>query len=402
MQKVLLTYGLVITLDAISFGIIGPILAPLLTHPGTFFALSDSPFFHYFLYGVLTVLFPFSYMLFAPLLGMLSDNFGRRKILLMCSSLITLSFLGYALAFLWKSIGLFILSRLMGGIGAGSQGVAQAGVMDFAKENEKPRTISTIAIGMTMGLVLGPLISTLWRDNSAWLPFGLAMLLSLINLFCVWKYVLKQSAFHTTSRKAFFKCSLSDSNIIRLFSIFFIFELGWSLYLQTLPLWLSTRWHAQSQMIGLTTSYIGSLLSLFLFLGIRTGLKFTSLVNLIRIGFLVGIFGLYAVTLNVSLLTFLLMSTPIILTVALAYPGLIGSLSELIPSEHQGLLMGFSDAFLAFAFTITGMLSSLLFYINPIFPFWIACLFWIIAIVLYTLHVRNLNLESTKLPYRAL
>jgi DHA1 family tetracycline resistance protein-like MFS transporter len=370
-------YFLIIALDSISFGLIAPILAPLLADSSLFFSHAYSPFWHYCLYGLLISLFPLTFMLGAPILGTLSDRYGRKKILLACLMLSVVAFCSYACAFTYKNLSMLILGRMLAGVSAGSQGVAQAAVVDFANQREKPLIISTIAIGMTMGLILGPLVATLWTHAASWIPFVVVIFLSIIAILLLWRVRDDQRviSYAQTSWRSF----LSKSGVGKLLGIFFLFELGWSLYFQTLPLWLSVHWHLQHAAIGFINSYVGAMLAVCLFMGTRIGLRFISLAALIQLGFGIGVLGLCMITLSVSFIYFLILALPVVFAVALVYPGIITQLSELSSAEQQGLLMGVTDALLALAFAITGMLSSLLTYFNPYLPFFIAALFWIIA-----------------------
>src|SRR5437762_13998536 len=101
-NKALYTYFLIIVLDSISFGLVGPILAPLLTHSNFF--PSHIGLINFSLYGIVISLFPLAFMLSSPILGLLSDHFGRRRILLICLLLALVAFTFYILAFIRQNI----------------------------------------------------------------------------------------------------------------------------------------------------------------------------------------------------------------------------------------------------------------------------------------------------------
>lgn len=373
-SSAIMVYFLIVALDSISFGLMAPILAPLLASQDVFFAAHFSPFFRYCLYGLLVSLFHVGFMLGAPLLGMLSDKYGRKRVLFVSLILTLIACIAYGISFEFKSISVFIFARLLAGISASSQGVAQAGAANLSQQKNKPIVMSTIGIGMTSGLIIGPLVGSLWTYTASWVPMAVVIFLCCMNILLLWYFVNDNPVTHasTTNRVAFYK-----PEVKKLLWIFLIFELGWSLYFQSLPTWLSLHWQLENKSIGYSISIISTMLALCLYFGLRIGLKFTSRDNLIQIGFFGGAAALIFIALPISMYYFFLLSFPIVLTVAWIYPSIISLLSELIPAEEQGLLMGITDALLAFSFAFSGVFSSLLSYFNPKLPFLAASCIWI-------------------------
>ncbi len=261
MKKPIFIYFLIITLDSISFGLIAPIIAPLLTQAHVFFSTFSSEFFSYLFYGLLLSSFHLSFMMGAPLFGILSDHFGRKKILLTCLYLTLIAFSFYIVAFMRNSIFFLVIARVLSGLSAGSQSVAQAAIVNYSKQYHKPMVISFIAVGMTMGLVVGPLLSSLWSASMTWLPFVIVLLLTILNIFMLTAFLDKENIARTENRvKTNYKNILTNHAVIRLLGIFFFFELGWSLFYQALPLWVNLQWHIKNPKLGLIQSYVGIIL----------------------------------------------------------------------------------------------------------------------------------------------
>ncbi len=165
-------YFFIVSLDSISFSFLGPVLAPLLAHHSSFFSKMPSPFLAYVMYGLVIALLPLVYSLSSPLLGSLSDHWGRKPVILGCLVMILLSFLSYGFAFYCHSLVLLLVARIFAGIGCASECIAQAAVMDIVEPKMKPQAVSLIAMAMTMGLLLGPLIASIWTDQSSIYIFG--------------------------------------------------------------------------------------------------------------------------------------------------------------------------------------------------------------------------------------
>ena len=144
--------------------------------------------------GVLGSLYSLLQFVFAPILGSLSDRYGRRPILLFSISGLALSY------FLWCFAGSFLLlivARTIGGIMSGNISTATAVVADVTTPANRPRGMAIIGIAFGLGFILGPAIGgfsaalDLTQDLPALVKFGLnpfsapalaALILSLANL----------------------------------------------------------------------------------------------------------------------------------------------------------------------------------------------------------------------------
>ncbi len=381
MNKSAFVYFTIVALDSISYGLIAPILAPLLTSHHSFFFSSHSSLYQYSLYGIFIGIFPFTYMISAPILGLLSDRFGRKKVLLACLSITITTFMCYTVAFFYKLISVLIIARILAGLSAGSQGVAQAAVADFADQKNKPHMISIIAVGMTLGLIIGPLVACLWSNNFSWLPFIMVILFCLFCMLLLWRLpeINRNNISHFSL--AAIKQLINIPSVFKLLMVFLLFEIGWSLYLQSLPLFLNLSFHLQTREIGLVNAFIGTVLAICLLIGTRSSFKFTrfTLIGTSQLGITLGLMTLFIEIVKIPLWLFLISALPMMLGVALIYPCIISQLSILVANEKQGLLMGITDGLIALAFTLTGFLSSLLIYININSVFWVAAFCWIIA-----------------------
>ena len=380
MKKNAIVYFTIVALDSISYGLIAPILAPLLTSHNSFFFSNHSALYQYWLYGIFIGIFPFTYMISAPFLGLLSDRYGRKKVLLACLTITLTTFICYAFAFTFKIISLLIIARILAGLSAGSQGVAQAAVADFSDEKNKPHMISIIAIGMSLGLIIGPLAACMWSNKFNYLPFIGTILFCLFCMRLLWRLPDNQMCVSQYSR-ASVNHLIKIPGIYRLLAVFLLFELGWSLYLQSMPLFLNLTFHLQTRQIGLVNALIGSALALCLLTGTRIFSKFTqfNLISTTQLGLTFGLITLFIQIVKIPLWAFLISALPMIFAVALIYPCIISQLSTLVAKENQGLLMGITDGLIALAFTVTGFLSSVLIYFNVNAVFWLAAICWIIC-----------------------
>ncbi|HHB83638.1 MAG TPA: MFS transporter, partial [Devosia sp.] len=171
MNKALVIVLLSVTLDAIGIGLIFPILPSLLRELTGTVEVSV-------LYGGILAGYALMLFLFAPILGMLSDRFGRRPILLVAMGGAAIDYLIMAFA---PNVEILIVGRLIAGMTAASMAVATAYITDITEENQRAKRFGYLGacfgIGFIVGPVLGGVLGELWLRA----PFLAAAGLNLVN-----------------------------------------------------------------------------------------------------------------------------------------------------------------------------------------------------------------------------
>jgi MFS transporter, DHA1 family, tetracycline resistance protein len=392
--KLILPFFTVIVLDAMGTGMMLPVLAPLVNAKhGILSAYSKVE--QHLIYGIILGMWPFCFMIGAPIFGCLSDYWGRKRILLTCLAGSLLSFLLYIASFRFTLLGALLIGRVIGGITSGSQGVAQAAIAEASAGNQKAVNIGVIAVAMTIGLIVGPLLGGVFSDKNvvSWFnnttPFYIAALLTLVNIMLLTRY-LKNKTTHAQQHQLLARLAKIARNhrLLILLLAFFFFELGWSLYFQSLALLLAQHFHFSNAMIGVFSSYIGLVLSLSLLILVRAILKFWPMQQSIYYGLCLGLASLLLVYFLPGISAQWILAVTIAIAVAICYSGMIASASDLM-DEGQGLLMGITDAILALAFSITGFLSGITAYHNPHFPQLISAIFMLVAVLIFRYNYRR-------------
>ncbi len=105
--------------------------------------------------GVLASLYSLLQFFFSPIIGTLSDRFGRKPLLLISIAGIALS---YVLWFFAESFAVLVLARLIGGMMAGNISTASAAVADVTSVRDRPRGMAVIGIAFGLGFIFGPAI----------------------------------------------------------------------------------------------------------------------------------------------------------------------------------------------------------------------------------------------------
>ncbi len=164
---------LVVLLDMISIGLILPVLPALV---GQFTA---SPAEQATWYGVVTFSFALASFVGAPLLGTLSDRYGRRPILLLGFCGLALNFFATALA---TAMWMLVASRLVGGLMQANAAVANAYVADITPPERRAERFGYLGAMFGIGFILGPVLGGLLGGIDLRLPFFVAGALTLLNL----------------------------------------------------------------------------------------------------------------------------------------------------------------------------------------------------------------------------
>ena len=154
-----------VLIDMMSIGLIVPVL-PLIV--GTFTA---SPAEQTYWFGVVTFAFGAANFFGAPILGALSDRYGRRPVLLIGFSGLALSFIVTGLA---TALWMLILVRLISGLMQANAAVANAYVADITPPEDRARRFGLLGAAFGLGFTLGPVLGGLLGSIDVRLPFFVA------------------------------------------------------------------------------------------------------------------------------------------------------------------------------------------------------------------------------------
>jgi len=162
----------IVFIDVLGIGIALPVL-PMLVGEYT-----PSRELQAYWYGALVVSYGLMQFFCAPLLGALSDRFGRRPLLLWSLLGLGLHFLLLGLA---PSLPLMLLARIIGGTAGASFSVANAYASDVTPPERRAKSFGLIGAAFGMGFIFGPMAGGLLGAIDLHLPFYAAAALSLIN-----------------------------------------------------------------------------------------------------------------------------------------------------------------------------------------------------------------------------
>ena len=177
----LLLIFLIVFIDLVGFGMVIPVL-PIYAQVAPFFA---SPFE----IGLVVSIYSWMQFVFSPILGRLSDKYGRRPVLFI--SMLG-SAVGYVVLGLANTLLLVFIGRIISGITGGNISAAQAYIADVTTRENRAKGMALFGAAFGLGFVLGPAIGGITSKYGVHVPFFIAAALSLIAALAVY-FVLPES-----------------------------------------------------------------------------------------------------------------------------------------------------------------------------------------------------------------
>ncbi|MDJ0638688.1 MAG: TCR/Tet family MFS transporter [Paracoccaceae bacterium] len=260
-----MTLGFILTtvvIDSMGIGLILPVMPALLREIG------DIPLTEAALWGgILTTAFSLMQFLFGPVVGAISDRFGRRPVLLVSLFVMALDYLVMAVA---QVFWLLLLARIVGGITAASQSTAAAAIADISKPEEKAARFGLIGAAFGLGFVLGPMLGGILGEYGTRAPFYAAAGLAALN--CLFGYfVMPETVTDETRRPftwaranplgAFTQVGLNPE-LRRLLLLFFLYQVAFFVYPATWAFFTTARFGWSEGMIGLSLASFGVAMAL--------------------------------------------------------------------------------------------------------------------------------------------
>jgi DHA1 family tetracycline resistance protein-like MFS transporter len=182
MNKALVVILAAVTLDAVGIGLIFPILPSLLREVAH--TLEVAP-----LYGLMLALYSAMTFLFSPILGVLSDRYGRRPVLLVSLAGAAIDYLIMAFA---PDLWMLVVGRAIAGITSANMAVATAYITDISAEDERARRFGYFHAMFGLGFIIGPVLGGVLGDIWIRAPFLAAAFLNAAN-FAIAYFLLPES-----------------------------------------------------------------------------------------------------------------------------------------------------------------------------------------------------------------
>jgi DHA1 family tetracycline resistance protein-like MFS transporter len=294
--------------------------------------------------GWLTFAFAITQFVFAPLIGNLSDRFGRRPIILLSLFAFSLDYilLAFAPTITWLFVG-----RIIAGISGASITTASAYIADVSTAENRAKNFGMIGAAFGIGFIIGPVIGGLLGQYGSRVPFYAAAVLCFVNF--IYGYFILPESLPKSKRRAFdWKRANPIGAILRLkkypsligliLAVFLLYvgshavHSNWSFFTMY-------RFNWDEKMVGLSLGAIGLLVGL-----VQGGLiRYTSPklgdINSIYLGLCLYTFGIFLFAFASQSWMMFVFLIPYCLG-GIAGPAMQSVISSKVPANEQGEIQG--------------------------------------------------------------
>ncbi len=220
-------------------------------------------------YGFLLASFPAMQFFGAPVLGALSDRYGRRPMLTISMIGTFLGYLLFALAIGFQHLGLLFFSRLLPGFAGGNIAIMYSAVSDISAPDDKAKNFGMIGAAFGLGFILGPTLGGLMADPAlvSWFnhatPFYFTAFITFVNILLIiflFPETLKKKRNTPVSFWTGFRnlgISFGDKNLRTIFSVVLLISLGFTFFTQFFAVLLIDGFEYSTKDLGLFYAWIG-------------------------------------------------------------------------------------------------------------------------------------------------
>ena len=350
MSRPLLVIFLTIFVNLVGFGIIIPLLP---FYARTFGA---SPI----AIGLLFASFSLAQLLASPLLGDLSDRWGRRPVLILSLIGTAISFAMLAVA---QSLTMLFAARIVDGLSGGNITTARAYIADITTEEDRARAYGLLGAAFGLGFIVGPALGAGLSHVSYAAPIWAAAIITLVATVLAWWWLPETVHRAHAGSGPFWRAlgQLGDRPGLRqLLAIDFIYWMSFAVYQTTFALFGARRF-------GFDATHTGYLFSAFGAVGVvvqgglvgpvvrRLGNRRTLVIGLIFTAL-----GWGGSALTYSVLVFVLMLVPAAIGIGLCNATLIALVSNAADRREQGRIQGAAGALESLGRTLGPIWGNLL------------------------------------------
>ncbi|AJQ95702.1 MFS transporter [Gynuella sunshinyii] len=355
-QKSKFTFVLItVFIESVGLGIMLPVMPRLLVELGGG-DIGDAAAYG----GILIFVYALMQFIFAPLLGRLSDHFGRRPIILLAMLIFAFNNLMMTIA---TSITWLLVARTISGIAGATSAVANTVAFDISSREKRAETLGMISAAGFIGVFAGPVMGGFLVDFGSRMPFLVSAVLALAN-FLFGLIVLPETLKPENRRQFTFKITRPVGQLFKFEQIgfmlpllfaYFILSFAYDTNFSVLGYYTMEKYLWTERQLGYFLSFLSGMLVLIQGLIIKIAVPRLGEKRVIIWGMILNIVGFTGFAFAPNGWALILFSVPFCVG-CLAAPAFYSLLSQKTPNDQQGALNGNMNSMAA----ASGVLSPLI------------------------------------------
>lgn len=384
MDKRLLTIGLVMFTEVLGWSLILPFL------PYYAESFGATPF----IVGLILSSFSVCQFFSAPIIGKLSDRYGRKPLFIV-SQLATMA--GFVILGFANSLWMIVLSRVVDGLFGSNMTLIHAYLGDISKGKNRAKFMGYFGAFFGMGMFIGPAVGGFLAAINYSIPSFIAAgmtLVSMVLIFVFLEETVKRDSKLVVKRGDFFPLkplleSLKNAHLRRLFVEFFLFIIAFTTITSSLALFVKHQLNFGPEDVGMALLLVGifrtvfqltalpKIIDNFTLKGIRVAGLTIMFLAMVLVGFTVTRFALYGVIVLFSI------------GGGMTRPMIITSITNYSRVSDRGKLMGVTDSLASVSQIIGPLIGGFVIeHYNPGYIGFISAFFVLVAVI-YELSCRN-------------
>ena len=406
-KSLLLTIFITVFIDLLGIGIIIPVIPAIFFEEGSqFFNGQYSKDQISLFYGILLAAYPFMQFFGAPMLGALSDRFGRKPILMISLVGTFFGYLLFAYSIYSRNLPLLFVSRMIPGFTGGNISIITSSIADVSDKDSRTRNFGLVGMAFGMGFILGPMIGGVLSDDtivswfSHYVPFLFTALLTLLNIGVVYFTFRETLKIKSKTKVNLFKgvqnifTSFANPNLRYVFIIVLLVSIGFTFYTQFFSVVLYEEFDYKEKDIGFLYGYVG------IWLAITQGVIVRALsykvppkkILVFSLPLLAG--GILLLLLPTAGWMFYLVNPIIAVFYGLTSPNITSIVSAQVDETLQGSILVINQSMLSLGQMITPLIGSILVAQNTFYPLIASGTIILIAYVVFMIVQPRLLYDS--------